>query len=286
MNSLSIGKAASWFIIGAVGLLCAVTVFFMTQQLNIANQNFLMRRENVKVYREAIWKLKDINIEILNQERGTVNKRFPSADKLSLVIKELSGKAKDSNIKLSAITPAEKADVPESEKPLLSEFNRVRLNMKLEGSYENLAVFLTHISHLESGIIKTDNFRLEQVVSTVANSSDLELSLEADLYVRKTIDQDLFRDVVIDESLLKDMNAGVSRYEKYLRNPFVEEVVEAAPTIAVEGIIYDPAQPIVLINGDMKHVGDQIGDAKILEIRPDRVLFERGDEKFEILLST
>lgn len=50
--------------------------------------------------------------------------------------------------------------------------------------------------------------------------------------------------------------------------------------ITVQGIVMDPAQgALALIDGDVKKVGDSVGEAVIVEILKDRVLLTQNDEE-------
>ncbi|GEM_PF-5155647 len=281
--SSSVKKMASLLIILPIGFVCILIVLLIAHRLSDRQKHFISLRQNLNSYREALWKVKNVEVQKLNQEIVSVYQRFPSAEKLSLVIKEITEKAKDYNIKVISITPGEKTDVDESEKPALSGLNRIQLSMRLEGSYENLASFLMNLSALTNGIIKTNHFHLEKADS---KTPDLTLVLDAALYVRRTDVEELFQEVAPDESPALNKKTVLSRFQTYLRNPFVEEIIIGTPKLSfhLEGILYDSAQPIALINGEGKRVGDEVQHAKILEIRPDSVLMQKENEQFEVKL--
>ncbi len=276
-------KWASLVIIIPVGLMCITVILVIVFRLGKAQKNYFSLRKDLKISREAIWNIRNVEIQRLNQEIILTYNRFPAADKLLLVIKEISETAKNDNVKMVSISPGQQTDVEDTDKPLLSGLNRIQINMRLEGPYENLASFLTHLSRLDSGVIKINSFRFDKMS---ASASNLTAALEANVYVRKTNDQDLFQ-TALEGELAPAKSQGVSRFQAYLRNPFSEEAIVSKVSqaaLSLEGIIYDPAEPIALINGEARRIGDQVGDVKILDIQRNRVLFQRGSEEFELSL--
>ena len=281
LNSI-VKKWASLVIIIPIGFICIAVTFVIAFRLGSAQKNYFFLRKDLKTYREAIWKVKDIEIQKLNQEIIATHNRFPAADKLSMVIKEIAETAKNDNVKVTSISPGQQSDVDETEKPLLSGLNRIRIDMRLEAQYENLAAFFTHLSQLNRSIIKVNSFRLDKP----ASSSNLTAAVEANVYVRKASDQDLFQEALEGEpEPIK--SKSISRFQTYLRNPFLEEatiIKSSSVTMRLEGIIYDPAQPIALINGEARQIGDQVGDAKIVDIQRNRVVFVKEGTEFELSL--
>ncbi len=274
-------KWASLAIILPVGLLCIALILTLTFRLGNAQLNYESLRQNLKTYREAIWKVKDVEIEKLNQEIILTHNQFPTADRLLLVIKEISELAKNDAVRVVSISPGQQTDVEDTEKPLLAGLNRMQINMRLEGAYENIASFLTHLSRLNSSVIKISHFRLEKT-----SSSHLTAILEAHAYVRKSIDEDMFQ-IELEGNPAPVKTPSVSRFQSYLRNPFILEAIPIHTSdmaLRLEGIIYDPAQPIALINGEARRIGDQIGDAKIVDIQRNRVVFVKEGTEFELSL--
>lgn len=49
--------------------------------------------------------------------------------------------------------------------------------------------------------------------------------------------------------------------------------------LSVEGIIFDPNGSLVLVNGEFYKEGDVIGDATVVNIYKDRVVFKQEDEE-------
>jgi len=68
----------------------------------------------------------------------------------------------------------------------------------------------------------------------------------------------------------------------------MEEVASEAPVktnekpkqVTIEGILYSRDNPSAIIGGRIVHVGDVISDALVVEIRKDRVLFERTGQQW------
>ena len=54
--------------------------------------------------------------------------------------------------------------------------------------------------------------------------------------------------------------------------------------LAVQGVFWSETHPLVVIDNQMFSTGDEVGAYKILEIRKDRVVAQKGDHPEEILL--
>ena len=49
--------------------------------------------------------------------------------------------------------------------------------------------------------------------------------------------------------------------------------IESAEDINIEGIVYDPKGSVVIVNGSLMKEGQELGNIKVVKIRPDGVLF-------------
>lgn len=78
------------------------------------------------------------------------------------------------------------------------------------------------------------------------------------------------------------------------RDPFVQLVtlssrqsaglisVESIDEIMIEGMVYDVKDSIVIVNGSVMKEGDEMGNVKVIQIRPDGALFSvNGVESFK-----
>jgi hypothetical protein len=70
------------------------------------------------------------------------------------------------------------------------------------------------------------------------------------------------------------------------RDPFSgTSAVGQASEFVLSGILWDPTQPLAIINGTMVGVGEQLEDVFVLEIRQDSVTLTDGMEPFQLHLS-
>ena len=53
---------------------------------------------------------------------------------------------------------------------------------------------------------------------------------------------------------------------------------------SLSGIVWDPRNPVAIINGEMKHVGEVVNGKTILEIKEDRVLLGEGKARYTVTL--
>lgn len=78
---------------------------------------------------------------------------------------------------------------------------------------------------------------------------------------------------------------------EWARNPFLRvgapaPIAPAAPkvvpTFVLEGIVWDPAMPYAIINGELRGVGDRIDDFEVVEITQKRVTMKRDDQVIDL----
>ncbi len=266
-----------------IGVMALVIFIFLAKRLDVARHDFYKARKELEMYRAGVWHLEKLNLEQLKGQLARMETRFPSSENLAVLIEELTDLAKKYEISIPSITPSEKVEVREEQNGILSSLNRVSLEMRLEGTYENLGNFLSQLSTLEHGVIKVDHLRFEKKGIDAIQTG---LLLAASVYVKKTPEQTVLKEQ-ISETAPVQRHAARSRFETIDRNPFtkkVEAIKAKEARVNIEGIIYDPAQPMVLINGETKGIGDRVNGMKIVEIRPDRVLFEKNGEQTEMRL--
>ncbi len=259
----------------------ALSIFiFLAKRLDVARHDFYKTRKELEMYRAGVWHLEKLNLEQLNRQLARTETRFPSSENLAVLIEELTDLAKKYEISIPSITPSEKVEVHEEQNGVLSVLNRIPLEMRLEGTYENLGNFLSQLSMLEHGIIKVDHLRFEK---KGMDPTQVGLSLAASVYVKRTTEQAVLKEQ-ISETAPVQRHAARSRFETTDQNPFTKKV--EAPKVKetqmnIEGIIYDPAQPMVLISGETKGIGDRVNGMKIVEIRPDSIVFEKNGEQIK-----
>ncbi len=257
---------------------------FLARRSDIARRNFYKTQTELQLYRTGIWHLAKLEPPQLERRLARMKAQFPPAENLAVLIEELTKLATNYDLSIVSITPGEQAEVREEKSTLVSIFGRIPIDIRLEGNYEGLASFLSQLSMLEHGIIKVDRFRLEKLQNDLTR---LMLSLESSLYVKKVQDQDILSEP-FSSATVPERNAGKSRFNTVERNPFTKALIAAIGTaesqINLEGIIYDPAEPMILINGETKGIGDIVHHMKIIEIQPDSVLFEKGSEQVRMRL--
>lgn len=61
---------------------------------------------------------------------------------------------------------------------------------------------------------------------------------------------------------------------------------EAAEPLRLQAIVRGPARVAAVINGQTLKVGDRIGDARVLAVRPHSVVIDREGQRQELRLST
>lgn len=283
MKTVRNRHAFSLGMILAFGIVSLALFLLLARQSDAARANFYQLQHELDLYRRGIWRLEKLDISQLERELRDMNSRFPPSEQLGVVIGELAELSKTCNISITSITPSEKVEAHEENNGVLSHLSRVPIEMRLRGKYDQIARFLSHLGALEHGVMKVDRFRLEK--EETEDSAYVALDVAASVYVRKGLDQEILKREISQTDLL-ERKAGRSRFPKSGRNPFTKTVVQAevkAP-VKLEGIIFDPLGPMVLVNGETKGVGDVVNDLKIVEIDPDSVVFEGKGEKIKMRL--
>lgn len=270
-----------------VGVLSVIGFLMLAKNLDFVRNQFYEVQKELELYRSGVWRLNRMDFDQLNQELAALHERFPSSEKIGAIIGELSEKAKEHQIEIEAITPGQKTQIQEVKSGSLDPLETVPVQMQLNGTYENIAAFLASFDDLKSNVATVQNFQLAS--GGQKQDSGMKVPVTASLFVKKNQKKDLFKEPVAEERPAA-RQAGKSRLESFGQNPFVKSVPIAQKAsgvdINLEGIIYDPKEPIVLINGEARRTGDEVGNTKIVSIFPDHVVFERNGQQFEQRLSS
>jgi len=277
------------FIPLAVLVVLAVAAAFgfliLAKHIDGARQEFYDAQRELGLYRAGVWQLEKVDYTKLEEELTAFKQRFPSHEQVGMLIGELTGLAKGHHVAIEAITPSDKIVGREEDNLAFAVLDQVPVQMRLSGTYENLAAFLASLSNLEQSLMTVSQFQLG--MGGGRDESMLQLSLNAVFFVKKKSDQDLLDSRAIP-AVPKERLAQRSRFESTERNPFTERRLAPAAmvqdVIKLEGIIYDPVQPLVLINGVTWKKGDQVGAMKIVEIKPDRMIVEEDGKAREVRL--
>jgi hypothetical protein len=86
--------------------------------------------------------------------------------------------------------------------------------------------------------------------------------------------------VLLTVALGRFAQCGPVAAEEALRDPFVfgprrATQIRSAGTPSLSGILWDPATPIAVIDGDLVEVGASVLGWQITEIHPDRIVVQR-----------
>ncbi|OGX04616.1 MAG: hypothetical protein A3G87_08235 [Omnitrophica bacterium RIFCSPLOWO2_12_FULL_50_11] len=265
---------------GVIGVLSLALTILLALRVDRAKDEFAQVEKQLARYRSEVWHLEKINRSQLNEKLTKERLRFPAGENAAVLIGEVNEAAKRHGVTIVSMNPKQKVPHLEEEKEVLSSLDRVPIDMTVTGTYEALAMFLSEFDHLEHGLVRVEKFSL---APTKPNEPELNLTLTAELFVKKESEQDVFA----SEAKLKapvERIAHKSRSPEVGRNPFVGKDIRPVIPLAIEGIIYDPEAPMVLVDGDVKKVGDRVHDAVIVEILPDSVLFQRDQEQIRVRL--
>lgn len=273
----------SLVLIVVFGIVSVVLFVFFARRSDAARADFYQVQRELDQYRSGIWRLQKLDPKQLEWQLASMNARFPSAEQMSVLIGEITELAKEFDISITSITPSEKVETREESSGLLARLSRIPIEMRLHGKYEQIARFLSQLSALDHGVMRVERFHVEK--ESAEDSSPLLLSLTGSVFVRRTADQEILKEELPATSLL-ERQAGRSRFAKIERNPFTKAAVQAEVEVPItlQGILYDPVQPIALINGETKGIGEVVGGMKVLEIHPDHVVFDKQGEKIKMRL--
>lgn len=90
----------------------------------------------------------------------------------------------------------------------------------------------------------------------------------------------------LPSSDLEGRQAARSAYKDWGRNPFSASRAASGGVAGMQlgGIIYDAKQAYALINDQIVHVGERIGENRVVEIKQDRVILNDGSKDIELKL--
>lgn len=87
---------------------------------------------------------------------------------------------------------------------------------------------------------------------------------------------------------------AIEKYESisWVRNPFrlavanvpaiVADTRPAIPNMKLEGIVWDRSNPYAIIDGEVRTIGDLVAGYTVSEITKEKVVLERGGDKYEL----
>lgn len=268
-------------IILVTGMISLLISLPFVSRVDAAKKDFLSTQKTFLLYQSEIWRVAKLDLSNLEAQLVQTELRFPSEDQFSVLIEELNGTAKGFNVSMISMSPRGKVESQEQGKEGLSQLDRIPMEMKLGGAYGDLALFLSSLSDLEHGILQVDQFQLAKAAEPKAGA--LNLVLTSEVFVKKEAEQDILAEAMNLQAPLP-RQAPESRFDHVERDPFVRVEKITAKELKLEGIVYDPVDPMVLINGEVRRVGDQVDGMTITEIHQDKVLLDKGGKQVVIRL--
>jgi type II secretory pathway component PulC len=79
-----------------------------------------------------------------------------------------------------------------------------------------------------------------------------------------------------------ERRATRSKFTSWKRSPFVPSGTPASPNLVLSGIIWNNIKPKAMINDMILTKGDSVGENRIIDIKPDRVILNDGTKNFEL----
>jgi len=83
-------------------------------------------------------------------------------------------------------------------------------------------------------------------------------------------------------------NAKKTAYSSWFRDPFSASSapIEDYTGLTLSGIMWwDKDNPKAIINNNIVSIGDKVGEATVIDIKQDRVIFNDGSKIFELRLN-
>ena len=144
---------------------------------------------------------------------------------------------------------------------------------------DTFATFENLIQYLQS-LENQGPYQRVQGVKVKMEKGDKALPRTAILLEILLADTPAHREELRDKvaALVEDHSAREEK-DPFLAGERVREEKEASG-MELSGIFGDGAKMTALIDGNAYQVGDTVQDKKIVEIRPDRVILEKGEERF------
>ena len=268
------------FIVSAIGLVVIGGLASVASRVDQAREEFYDVQKKLELYRAEIWDMGTLDREQLQIERAQLNARFSNPDDLAPLIGELTELAKTLEISLDSLVPREVQEGIQDLGLKSVPLDRVPIELKVKGTYQALSGFMKSLTELHSGVVYIEDFKLNRGEKA---EGPLTCSINVYVFIRKSPDQDVLSgSFEVEEA--KQGEKVQSRFSDIQRDPFQRVQRFSVREFRLEGIIYDPAAPLALIDGEVKQVGDRVQGAVIREIKPDSVVFEKGTQRVNVRL--
>jgi Tfp pilus assembly protein PilO len=277
ISAEQLNKHLGLIVIVVAGLVFLAIGLLFAGRVDAARSEFKASQAELKTRQSEIWRLAKIELGQLEISLAQSKLRFLGAERQTIFIKEVTELAKSYDVSIVSISPGNRVEAG-GEDELSAIFDRVPLEMKLEGLYGDVGAFLSGLSELEYGIVR---IKRVEMVKHASKEQQVSCNVSADLLAKKVSIKNILQESIARDAPV-ERSAGLSRFNGVERNPFTLVVKAGASELALEGIIYDPKAPLVLIGGEVKRVGDRVGDSEVAEILPDSVLFYQGSSKREL----
>lgn len=256
-----------------------MAVAMVSKRIENARVRFYESQEQLAFRRGEIWRLTKVDYAELEKQLIEEMVRYPLPEQINMLLGEIADAAKVMNISLNSIAPRELVTDTEGAGRYEARFNRVPIDMRVQGCYEELARFIFQLKRLQHGVLRVDQFEMSQAGS---GGALLNMALSAKWYVKKHADEPVLDSTLVAESM-KVGESRRSRFDAYGRNPF-QKAVKSDRGIYVQGIIFDPPSLLALVNGELRRIGDRVGNMSIVEIKSESVIFSQDGKRIEIPL--
>ncbi len=225
-----------------------------------------MLHEKLIQYNKQIEKTKDFDDTFLKEQFEQKMAHFSSPDQFTIIMDEIARLSTSHDIQIRSIEPSSLSKSQDQNMPFLAYLSQIRLSMSVEGDFSNLGLFLSDLENLRNGVISFKSIRFDKNLNVTQN---LTLSLQCIIYFFAG-DEGLWKAEIPNAS----SDQPKSRFAEMKRNPFFKMTSKLPlppKAIRLEGIIYDPAGPIALIDGETRKIGDEVNGMKITNIRRDSI---------------
>lgn len=159
--------------------------------------------------------------------------------------------------------------------------NAIPIEIALRSGFENAVDFMDGLASLRNGVLGIEHF---EMASSQADGELISVRLFSHLYVKRSADEQIFHSELKPKMQISSVRSS-SRFKDYGRNVFSKSKQERS-LFNVQGIIFDPKNPLVLINGELKHTGEEINGFRVVNIFQDMVVLEGNGKRREFRIKT
>ncbi|GEM_PF-1792198 len=220
------------------------------------------------------------------QRYATLSQRVGAETSLARVLETFRRQAQDHRVELMTMQPRASADAAPGAVALGEglTLREVPLTLQLTGRYRHLGEFFAGLDE-EPFTVVVRSLKMSHVEGS---RTQLRAELLLTVYLPEMSSDSSAKAMTVPLMASEALAARETQRQRatklaWEREPFVSGSLSGeASGLELSGILWDPAQPMAIINGQMVHPGEECEGYRVVEITPETVTLTDGTETFHL----